>query len=84
MIEVLKTLYKKSVRMINGSLKGGFINYEMAENKAISLAIEALGKQTAKPPKQEDIHSHCPGCEYCFKEDDFLFCPQCGQKIDWP
>lgn len=46
-IEILKTLYKKSCRMENGRLKGGFIDMESPENKAINFAIAALEAQQA-------------------------------------
>lgn len=58
-------------------------------------AIHALMKQVAKKPGYEgDGYSVgeivldtwiCPGCEmhYEVEYDDYDFCPNCGQKIDW-
>lgn len=66
---------------------------EMAEFKV--LAIEALEKQEPKTPNYEGdgywdgvlVYDTwiCPSCReryevYC---DDYKYCPECGQAIDW-
>ena len=66
---------------------------EMAEFKV--LAIEALERQTPKIPNFEgDGYADgelvydtwiCPCCgkEYEVDYDDYKYCPECGQAIDW-
>ena len=44
-IEILKTLYKKSTKVVGGRLKGGYIDHKTQENKAINTAIQTLEKQ---------------------------------------
>lgn len=64
--------------------------------KTIEIAIQALAKQIPKKPTYEgdgyapggsfvwDVWI-CPCCEarYEVDYDDYDYCPQCGQKIDW-
>lgn len=63
---------------------------------AKQTAIEALEKQIAKKPDSEGdgyddngklIYDTwiCPCCQikYELDYDDYKFCPECGQKIDW-
>ena len=62
---------------------------------AIGIAIQALEKQIPKKPVYEgDGYSDghlvydtwiCPLCEkrYEVDYDDYDYCPNCGQKIDW-
>lgn len=60
------------------------------------IAIQALGKQIPKKPTYEgDGYAPdgkfvldewiCPCCEtrYEVDYDDYDYCPNCGQKIDW-
>ena len=66
---------------------------EMAEFKV--LAIDALEKQIPKSPDYEgDGYADgelvydtwvCPNCGryYDVDFDDYEYCPQCGQAIDW-
>lgn len=66
---------------------------EMAEFKV--LAIEALEKQEPKMPNYEGdgywdgvlVYDTwiCPCCgkEYEVDYDDYKYCPECGQAIDW-
>ena len=64
--------------------------------KANEIAIQALGKQIPKNPIYEgDGYSPdetfvfdiwiCPSCckRYEVDYDDYDYCPNCGQKIDW-
>lgn len=58
---------------------------------AFLVAIEALEKQLPKKPDimdhiLGDINFKCPTCksEYiCEKENEPLYCQNCGQRIDW-
>ena len=64
--------------------------------KSIEIAIQALGKQISKKPTYEgDGYAPdgtfvfdewlCPSCgkRYEVDYDDYDYCPNCGQKIDW-
>ena len=62
---------------------------------AIHMAEEALEKQTPKTPNYEgDGYSDgvlvydtwicsCCGKDYEVDCDDYKYCPECGQRIDW-
>ena len=62
---------------------------------AIGIAISALEKQM---PKKPDLEGYgyadgkpvydtwiCPGCgkDYELDYDEYKYCPECGQAIDW-
>lgn len=61
------------------------------------LVVDALEKQTPKKPKETDAYPHrlyCPCCSWtlCYNKENadgfrmmnmFLYCPECGQAIDW-
>lgn len=63
--------------------------------EAIKIAIEALKKQIPMEPDYEgDGYADgelvydtwiCPNCgrHYEVDYDDYEYCPQCGQRIDW-
>lgn len=63
--------------------------------ESMRLAVQALEKQTAKKPTYEgdgyaDGHLVydtwiCPCCEkrYEVDYDNYDYCPNCGQKLDW-
>ena len=62
---------------------------------AIYTAIEAIEKQTPKIPDYEgDGYADgelvydtwiCPNCgkHYEVDYDDYKYCPECGQRLDW-
>ena len=58
-------------------------------NKAISMAIEALEKQIPKKPTMGKYgHAECACCgwvveSFCGDLEQYSFCPNCGQAIDW-
>lgn len=58
-------------------------------NKAISMAIEALEKQMPKKPTRGKYgHTECACCgwiveSFCGDLEQYPFCPNCGQAIDW-
>ena len=58
-------------------------------NKAISMAIEALEKQIPKKPTMGKYgHTECACCgwiveSFCGDLEQYPFCPNCGQAIDW-
>ena len=59
--------------------------------KAYDLAIEALEKQMPKKPistKGKYGHTECVCCgwvveSFCGDLEQYPFCPNCGQAIDW-
>lgn len=68
----------------------------MCSAEEMKVAIEALEKQIPKKPDLiGDCYDDngnliydawiCPCCrtEYELDYDDYKFCPECGQKIDW-
>ena len=68
----------------------------VVEHEENLIAIQALGKQIPKKPTYEgDGYAPdgtfvfdewiCPCCEkrYEVDYDDYDYCPNCGQKIDW-
>ena len=58
-------------------------------NKAISMAIEALEKQIPKKPIRGKYgHTECACCgwiveSFCGDLEQYPFCQNCGQAIDW-
>ena len=60
-------------------------------NKAISMAIDALEKQIPKKPTRtrgKYGHTECACCgwvveSFCGDLEQYPFCPNCGQAIDW-
>ena len=87
--EAVKRLHRYAYRtMCDGRI---FVEHE--ENL---IAIQALGKQIPKKPTYEgDGYAPdgtfvldewiCPCCEtrYEVDYDDYDYCPNCGQKLDW-
>lgn len=61
-------------------------------NDDIGLIIEALEKQVGKKIERYgsniigEMTFNCPSCNleyYVTDYEDFNYCPNCGQKIDW-
>ena len=90
--ETIKTLEDAVVSGKTGSLRRWA--KDTIENSTI--IIEALEKQLPKKPNLEgDGYAPngtfvydtwiCPSCEgyYEVDYDDYVYCPQCGQKLDW-
>lgn len=75
---MLKTIQKEQ-------MKGGISN----KNKvfAIEMGIEALNRQIPKVPIDCHLDDYtCPTCLYESDSDNGigdLYCPCCGQKLDW-
>ena len=57
--------------------------------EAYDLAIEALEKQIPKKPTRGKYgHTECACCgwvveSFCGDLEQYPFCPNCGQAIDW-
>lgn len=66
-------------------------SYLESDIEVYCAAIEALEKQLPKKPDimdyiLGDINFKCPTCksEYiCEKENEPLYCQNCGQRLDW-
>ena len=72
------------------------VSYERFGNDGMGIAIQAIEKQIPKKPTYEgDGYAPdgtfvwdewlCPCCgeRYEVDYDDYDYCPNCGQKIDW-
>ena len=94
-IMILEEYRPKRCQMVDGRLKGGFPDHTSDVGKSIDMAIDALQKQIPRVPIYEGdgieggeiVFDHwiCPCCEreYEVDYDDYDFCPNCGQAIDW-
>lgn len=91
----IEQIRPKKCKMVNGKLQGGFPDHDSDTGKAIDKAIEALEKQIPKIPDYEgdgyadgkliyDIWI-CPRCgrHYEIDYDHYVYCPECGQLINW-
>ena len=71
-------------------------SYERFGNDGMGIAIQALEKQIPKKPTYEgdgyapdgtfvldEWLCPCCGSRYEVDYDDYDYCPNCGQKIDW-
>ena len=92
----MEEIRPKKCKMVDGKLQGGFSDHDSDTGKAIDKAIEALEKQIPKIPDYEgDGYADgfliydtwiCPSCGRYYEldcSDDYIYCPQCGQRIDW-
>lgn len=76
-IGCLEKMYVKSTKMVDGRLKGGYINKDKPENKAIDLAIAVLGEQLdqeqiCKINKADCLgfkNGKCVSIENCYGKD---------------
>ena len=63
--------------------------YDAEFESALALAIEALEKQIPKKPTRGKYgHTECACCgwvveSFCGDLEQYPFCPNCGQAIDW-
>ena len=88
-IEAVKRLHRNAYRTT-------CYGNRVVEHEENLIAIQALGKQIPKKPIYEgdgyapdgtfvfDIWI-CPSCckRYEVDYDDYDYCPNCGQKLDW-
>ena len=88
------TIQEVKNNFVQNLAENAYIN--MCSVEEMNIAIEALEKQI---PKKPDLISDgyddngnliydtwiCPCCEkqYELDYDDYKFCPECGQAIDW-
>ena len=86
-----KKEFKERLELIEKCYRGEVEDYK----QALELGVKALEKQIPKKPIYEgDGYSDghlvydtwiCPLCEkrYEVDYDDYDYCPNCGQKLDW-
>ncbi len=86
-----KKEFKERLELIEKCYRGKVEDYK----QALELGVKALEKQIPKKPVYEgDGYSDghlvydtwiCPLCEkrYEVDYDDYDYCPDCGQKLDW-
>ena len=86
-----KKEFKERLELIERCYRGEVEDYK----QALELGVKALEKQIPKKPVYEgDGYSDghlvydtwiCPLCEKRYEADydDYDYCPDCGQKIDW-
>lgn len=86
----------KAIQILDHALKNGY-EYLHTEDgdMAVRSAIEALSRQVAKEPEvivermsdddlEYDLESYyCQTCGNTLVSDNMIYCPNCGQKIDW-
>ena len=85
--EAIRTLCNTAFVGVKGN------EYKVAE--AVRLAVEAIEKQIPKTPNYEGdgywdgelVYDTwiCPNCgkDYEVDYEDYKYCPECGQAIDW-
>ena len=82
--------YEEAIKMLT-ELKPIPIDGFKIIAEAYDLAIEALEKQTPKKPTRtrgKYGHIECACCgwvveSFCGDLEQYPFCPNCGQAIDW-
>lgn len=92
--EAMKILHPNTTFMALSEIEyfGGF-NGEEAKIKAVEeacvIACEALKKQIPKKPTRGKYgHTECACCSwvveiFCGDLEQYPFCPNCGQALDW-
>ena len=80
---------KEAIKILEAAKAEVEWNYPLDYAVAIDTAIEALEKQIPKKPISlgEDIDrdvGQCPNCkEIIDTYEDYKYCSDCGQAIDW-
>ena len=81
--------YEEAIERIKCILKNN--SFTKADKNALKLAIDALEKQIPKKPTRtrgKYGHTECACCgwvveSFCGDLEQYPFCPNCGQAIDW-
>ena len=61
-----------------------FHGFSKDGNEACDMAIEALEKQIAKKPNQNEHYYACPSCGVVRSiRQKHDYCQKCGQEFDW-
>lgn len=93
---IFMSKYEQAIKVLKILYSDKFQQFTSSEfDDAIYVAIEALEKQLPMEPDYEgDGYADgelvydtwiCPNCgrHYEVDYDDYEYCPQCGQRIDW-
>ena len=78
--------YEEAIKLLNSV---SIYHFDKYTTYAIDLAIEALDKQIPKKPTMGKYgHTECACCgwiveSFCGDLEQYPFCPNCGQAIDW-
>ena len=85
--------YEEAIKNINAlnAVCGQKDLYDSEFENALALAIDALEKQIPKKPTRtrgKYGHTECACCgwvveSFCGDLEQYPFCPNCGQAIDW-
>ena len=85
--------YEEAIKNINAlnAVCGQKDLYDAEFENALVLAIDALEKQIPKKPtstRGKYGHTECTCCgwvveSFCGDLEQYPFCPNCGQAIDW-
>ena len=83
--------YEEAIKNINAlnAVCGQKDFYDAEFESALALAIDALEKQIPKKPAMGKYgHTECACCgwvveSFCGDLEQYPFCPNCGQAIDW-
>ena len=83
--------YEEAIKNINAlnAVCGQKDLYDAEFESALALAIDALEKQIPKKPAMGKYgHTECACCgwvveSFCGDLEQYPFCPNCGQAIDW-
>ena len=83
--------YEEAIKHINAlnAVCGQKDFYDAEFESALALAIDALEKQIPKKPAMGKYgHTECACCgwvveSFCGDWEQYPFCPNCGQAIDW-
>lgn len=78
---------REAIESLSYLISGECTDTQMDYVEEIEMAISALEKQAPKKPHRNYERFNAMWCA-CgaylgFKKDGKLFCPQCGQRIDW-
>ena len=78
--------YEEAIKQLNSV---AIYHFDKYTTDAIVMAIDALEKQIPKKPTRGKYgHTECACCgwiveSFCGDLEQYPFCPNCGQAIDW-
>lgn len=81
---------KEAIKTIEAAKAEVEWNYPLDYAAAFEMAIEALEKRMPKKPVTEKdkvifgiVCGRCPECDSAVYSTTNLYCPNCGQALDW-
>lgn len=85
--------HQESIKVIQAGI--AWANWDKRQKEAMLLAMQALKKQMSQRPQEhynwcdlsrderkETSQWFCPECQSAI-EENWAYCANCGQKIDW-